>query len=220
MVAGIGEVAVRLVADYGLVVLFVFMFCETSLTFPFVPSELVLPVGAAALISGPASFLAFVLVVTAGATVGSLFAYYVFDRAYQPVIDRYGAYVHVSVDEVERARRWFRRWGESSVCWGRLLPVVRSIISVPAGIAGMHPGKFAVYSATGSGLFATGVAAVVVVGLDVMPSQLVVGWLDEASGQGVAYALANPVPSVAVAGMALFAVLAVRNAYSQWLSLR
>ena len=220
MVAGIGEAAVGLVTDYGLIVLFVFMFCETSLTFPFVPSELVLPVGAAALVTGPASFLAFVLVVTAGATVGSLFAYYVFDRAYQPVIDRYGAYIHVSVDEVERARRWFRRWGESSVCWGRLLPVVRSIISVPAGIAGMHPGKFAVYSAAGSGLFATGVAAVVVAGLDAMPSQLVFGWLGSVFGRGLAYGLTNPVPGVAAAGIALFAVLATRNAYSRWLSTR
>jgi membrane protein DedA with SNARE-associated domain len=214
MVAGIEATATTLVAQYGLLALFVFVFLETSMLFPFVPSELVVPVTAAAFVSGPATFLAFVLAATAGATVGSLFAYYVFDAAHQPVIDRYGAYVHVSDDDLARARRWFRRWGESSVLWGRLLPVLRSVISIPAGIAGMHTGKFAVYSATGSGLFAAGVAALVVTGREVLPSQVLIGWTMTVLDRGVAHALSNPVLAVAVGGLLLFVVLIVRNAYA------
>lgn len=207
----IEEAATTLVAQYGLLALFIFMFLETSLLFPFVPSELVLPVGAAAIVSTPASFLAFVLVVMVGATAGSLFAYYVFDAAHQPLIDRYGSYVRISEREVARARRWFRRYGESSVFWGRFLPVVRSIISIPAGVAGMHAGKFAVYSAVGSGLFATGIAALVVTGRAVLPSQLLLRWSTTLLDRTVTAALSNPVLALAAGGVALFVALIVRN---------
>ncbi|MGQ5515879.1 DedA family protein [Halococcus saccharolyticus] len=207
----LGRTATDLVARYGLLALFVFMFLETSLLFPFIPSELVVPVAAATLVDGPASFAAFVLAATAGATVGSLFAYYVFDAAHQPVIDRYGNYVRVSDDDLVRARRWFRRYGESSVFWGRLLPVLRSVISIPAGIARMHAGKFAAYSGIGSGLFAAGVAALVVTGQEVLPSQLLLRWSTTLLDRAVTAALSNLVFAIAVGGMALFVVLIVRN---------
>jgi membrane protein DedA with SNARE-associated domain len=59
-------------------------------------------------------------------------------------------YVHVSEDRVERSRAWFRRWGQSSVLWGRFLPVLRSVISIPAGVAGMNPTRFGVFTAVGT----------------------------------------------------------------------
>ncbi|WP_049902667.1 DedA family protein [Halococcus agarilyticus] len=216
----IEETATTLLAQYGLLALFVFMFLETSLLFPFVPSELVVPVAAAAIVDGPASFAAFVLVVMAGGTAGSLFAYYVFDAAHQPLVDRYGAYVRVSETDVARARRWFRRYGESSVFWSRLLPVARSVISIPAGIAGMHAGKFAAYSGIGSGLFAAGVAALVVTGREVLPSQLLLGWVTTVLDRAVAFALSNPALAVAAGGAGLFAVLATRNAVADRVSHR
>ncbi|EMA49880.1 DedA family protein [Halococcus salifodinae] len=216
----IEETATTLLAQYGLLALFVFMFLETSLLFPFVPSELVLPVGAAAIVSTPASFLAFVLVVAAGGTAGSLFAYYVFDAAHQPLVDRYGAYVRVSESDLSRARRWFRRYGESSVFWGRLLPVVRSVISIPAGVAGMHVGTFALYSAVGSGLFATGIAALVVTGRAVLPSQLLVQWSTTLLDRAVTAALSNPVFAIAAGGVGLFAVLIARNALTRHVPIR
>jgi membrane protein DedA with SNARE-associated domain len=218
MVAGIGGMATALVAQYGLLALFVFVFLETSMLFPFIPSELVLPFAAALLVSNPATFLAFVLAAAAGGTVGSLFAYFVFDAAHQPVIDRYGASVRVSEEDIERAGRWFRRWGESSVFWGRLLPVLRSVISIPAGLAGMHRGKFAVYSGTGTGLFAAGVAALVVTGREVLPSQLLIQWTVTLFERAVAAVLAYPPLAVAVVGLLLFVVLIARNYSARLLS--
>ncbi|WP_435076473.1 DedA family protein [Halococcus sp. AFM35] len=215
MLAGIEGTATALLAQYGFFALLVFAFLETSLLFPFVPSELVVPVAAALLVTGPASFLAFVLAVMVGATVGSLFVYFVFDAAHQPVIDRYGTYVSVSTDDIERASGWFRRWGESSVFWGRLLPVLRSIISIPAGIAGMGVGRFTVYSAGGSGLFAAGVAALVLTGRELVPSQLLFGWLGGQFDRGVTVALANPVLAVAGFGLGLFFVLFARNSWGE-----
>jgi membrane protein DedA with SNARE-associated domain len=211
MLAGIEGTATTLLAQYGFLALFIFAFLETSLLFPFVPSELVVPVAAALLVTGPASFLAFVLALMGGATAGSLFVYFVFDAAHQPVIDRYGKYVSVSTDDIERASGWFRRWGESSVFWGRLLPVLRSIISIPAGIAGMGVGKFAIYSAGGSGLFAAGVAALVFTGREVLPSQVLLAWFGEGFDRAVAGAFANPVLAIVGVGLGLFVALFARN---------
>lgn len=161
MPGGLTQTALDFIAQYGYLALFVFAFLETSMVFPFLPSELVLPVAAGLLVDSPVTLGAFALVVAAGTTVGSLFAYVVFDTAGVRAADRYGQYVRVSQTDVDRSRRWFRRWGEGSVFWGRLLPVLRSVISIPAGFAGMNRAKFAAYSAGGSLLFSLGVGALV-----------------------------------------------------------
>lgn len=209
-----------LITQYGLLVLFMFMFFETSMTFPFVPSELVIPVAAVALISSPLSFALFVLAAAAGSVVGSLFAYYVFGTASHWLLDRYGSAIHVSEQDHKRAERWFRRWGEFSVFWGRLLPVLRSVISIPAGIANMNSGKFAVYSGAGSGLFAAVVAAFVVTGQRVLPTQLLIQWTVTLLERIVAFGLANLPLTVVVCGLSLFAALLARNACAERLSFR
>jgi membrane protein DedA with SNARE-associated domain len=198
-------------------VLFMFMFFETSMIFPFIPSEFVIPVAAVALVSSllSLSFALFVLAAAAGAVVGSLFAYYVSGAATHWLLERYGPSIHVSEQDAARAERWFRHWGESSVFWGRFLPILRSVISIPAGIARMHVGKFAVYSGAGSGLFAAVVAAFVVTGREVLPTQLLIQWTVTLLNQTVASAIAYPPLTVAVAGILLFAVFAARNAFTK-----
>lgn len=96
--------------------------------------------------------------------------------------------------------------------WGRLLPVLRSVISIPAGIAGMSMTKFTIYSAGGSGLFAAGVAALVLTGREVLPSQVLFAWLAGQFDRAVTVALTNPVLAVGVGGLALVGVLLIRNA--------
>ncbi|MFH5801088.1 DedA family protein [Haladaptatus sp. CMAA 1911] len=140
------------------------MFLETSMVFPFLPSELVVPFAAGLLVTSGPTLVAFALVAATGATIGSLFAYHVFGTAGATVAERYGEYVHVSQDEIDRSRRWFRRWGESSVLWGRLLPVLRSIISIPAGFTEMNRSRFTAYSFIGAFLFNVGVGLVVYYG--------------------------------------------------------
>jgi membrane protein DedA with SNARE-associated domain len=161
MLDGIAHTVIGLVEKYGFIVVFLFMFLESSMLFPLLPSELVLPSTAAVLVTNPLTFGLFVLTATAGATTGSLFAYYVFGGTSHVALEHYGEYVRVSDAEIDRAQRWFHHWGESSVFWGRFLPILRSVISIPAGFAEMAAGKFVVYSASGSLIFTAGVAALV-----------------------------------------------------------
>lgn len=161
---GLGRRAVAAFQQYGYAALFAFMFLETSLLFPFIPSEVAVPVAAALLVGSTVALLPFVLVAAAGATAGSLVAYRLFGEAGAAAVERYGRYVHVSESDVHRAQRWFDRWGTHSVFWGRLLPGLRSLISVPAGFARMDVTRFALYTAAGSGIFAAAVGGLVYYG--------------------------------------------------------
>lgn len=138
------------IRQYGFVALFVYMLLETGMVLHFAPSELVVPFAAAILVTGPLTFGVFVLVATLGSTLGALFVYVIFRRYGVRAIDRYGRYVHIDREDLDRSQNWFERWGETSVFWGRLLPVLRAAISIPAGLAEMDVKKFTVYSAVGS----------------------------------------------------------------------
>jgi membrane protein DedA with SNARE-associated domain len=155
------ETALALVRTYGLLALFVFTFLESSMLFPVLPSEAVVPVAAAVVVVDPASFGLFVAVATAGATIGAVFAFEVLGEGATRTLDRLGRYARVDEESLGYAQRWFRRYGQSSVLWGRLLPVLRSVISVPAGVAGMDRRRFIAYSAVGSAAFYAAVAGVV-----------------------------------------------------------
>src|SRR5207247_1694544 len=74
----------------------------------------------------------------AGCVVGSLVAYAVGARGGRPAIERWGRFVLLGHRELELAERWFARWGRQTVFWARLLPVVRTFIALPAGIAQME----------------------------------------------------------------------------------
>ena len=147
--------ALDLVRLYGPLALCLFTFLEASMLFPLLPSEVVVPAAAALLVVDTASLLVFVAAASVGGIVGAFVPFLVF--AHPDVRENrwLGARIRVSEDRVTRARRWFRRWGQSSVCWGRFLPVLRSVVSIPAGLAGMNPVRFGVYTATGTiGFFA------------------------------------------------------------------
>lgn len=165
MLEGLGQTALDFVSKYGYVAVALFTFLEASMLFPLLPSEVVLPGAAALLVGGPLSFALFVAAIVVGTTAGSLFAYHVFGERGRSALEGRGGRLDVSESKVERSRDWFQRWGESSVLWGRLLPVVRSVISIPAGFAGMARWKFTLYSAVGATAFGVGVATLVRTGL-------------------------------------------------------
>jgi membrane protein DedA with SNARE-associated domain len=85
-----------------------------------------------------------------GCNVGSTVAYYVAAVGGRPVLDRWGKYVLISPAELERTDRFFARYGSATVFFGRLLPVVRTFIAFPAGLARMPMLKFQVYTFLGS----------------------------------------------------------------------
>lgn len=161
----LADTILQFVEQYGYLALFVFVFLESSMLFPFAPSELIVPAAAGLLVDGPASFLLFVAVAAAGTVVGSVIPYYLGHEG-QEMLERYGRYVRVSEDEVERAGKWFHRWGETAVLWGRLLPVLRSVISIPAGFSEMDHARFLAYTAVGAVLFNALVAGLVFFGQD------------------------------------------------------
>ena len=139
------------IATYGYLAVFLLMVAESA-CIP-VPSELIMPLGgalAAGAVAGHRLSLALVIVAgVAGNVVGSYIAWAVGRWGGQPALRRWGGRVWLREDHLEAANRWFDRYGPRAVLIGRLLPVVRTFISLPAGIAGMRPLRFGVYTTIG-----------------------------------------------------------------------
>jgi membrane protein DedA with SNARE-associated domain len=129
------------------------------------PSELILPfagflVGNPASVEpmthGPWSFWLVVIAATIGNVLGSLIAYAIGAWGGRPVLERYGRYVLIRTEEIDTAERFFAKWGSQTAFFSRFLPVVRTFISFPAGVARMPLGRFVVYSAAGAFLWSVG----------------------------------------------------------------
>lgn len=118
------------------------------------PSEIIMPVAGWMLIADKglgAEYLALAgLCGAVGNVIGSVVAYWVGARGGRPFLNRYGKYILISHHDIERADHWFDRYGDRIVFLSRLLPVVRTFISFPAGIARMKMGKFVLYTFLGS----------------------------------------------------------------------
>lgn len=87
---------------------------------------------------------------TAGSVAGALFGYGIGAWGGRPILDRWGRYVGIGADDLERADRWFSRWGSWAVFLGRMVPLVRTFVSYPAGISRMPIGRFLLFSTLGS----------------------------------------------------------------------
>ena len=85
-----------------------------------------------------------------GNTVGSLASYAIGAYGGRPLVERYGKYVLISAHDLELADRWFAKYGEATVFFSRMLPIVRTFISVPAGIARMPLWRFTLFSILGA----------------------------------------------------------------------
>lgn len=85
-----------------------------------------------------------------GNTIGSLVSYSIGRAGGRPLLERYGRYVLISRHDLDTADRWFARWGEATVFFSRMLPLVRTFISVPAGVARMPLWRFVLFSAAGA----------------------------------------------------------------------
>jgi membrane protein DedA with SNARE-associated domain len=123
------------------------------------PSELILPLGGFMVSDGsqiepltgqPWNFWIVVVVATIGNTLGSLIAYAIGAWGGRPFLERYGKYMLIREHELEAADQFFARYGSATVFIGRLLPIVRTFISFPAGVARMPIGKFILYSTLGA----------------------------------------------------------------------
>jgi membrane protein DedA with SNARE-associated domain len=141
----------QFIASYGVLAVFLLMTAESA-CIP-IPSEVIMLLGGAlsagAVAGAHPSLLAVCVAGVAGNVVGSYLAWAVGRFAGPAAVRRFGRYVWLREHDLERAEEWFARRGALSVCVGRLLPVVRTFISLPAGTAGMPALRFGLYSAVG-----------------------------------------------------------------------
>jgi membrane protein DedA with SNARE-associated domain len=143
------------IEDYGYLAVFVLMVLESA-CIP-IPSEVTMLFGgaaanatfAASLQARPLNFLLVGFLGTVGNLVGSWIAYAVGRAGGRPLVERWGRFVFLREHELDRAEAWFAEHGEAAVFVSRLLPVVRTFISLPAGVAEMPPGKFTAYTFAG-----------------------------------------------------------------------
>jgi membrane protein DedA with SNARE-associated domain len=114
------------------------------------PSEIIMPFSGYLVSTGQFSIWGVTLAGAVGNVIGSVVAYYAGVWGGRPFVERYGPYLLVSRRDLELADRWFAKYGEAAVLISRMLPVVRTFISLPAGIARMHFPRFVIFSFVGA----------------------------------------------------------------------
>lgn len=128
-----------------------------------IPSEVTMPLSGWLLVQakGGSAFDAIMLgglVGGLGCTLGSIISYALGAYGGRALLDRYGKYLMISHHDLETADRWFARWGDWTAFLSRLLPIVRTFISFPAGVARMRVSTFVIYSFVGSFIWCGGLA--------------------------------------------------------------
>lgn len=128
-----------------------------------VPSELIMPAAGWFLIRDQGRGWEWVILAglfgALGNTIGSWIAYEVAAYGGRPLLERYGRYLLISHHDLDRADAWFRRYGAPAAFFSRVLPVVRTFISIPAGVARMNRGSFLLLTFVGSFLWSVALAA-------------------------------------------------------------
>lgn len=114
------------------------------------PSEVIMPFSGYLASQGRFSLWAVSLAGAVGCTIGSAIAYAAGAWGGRPFIEQYGRYLLISPKDLERADAWFARYGLAATLISRLLPVIRTFISLPAGVARVRPGLFLLYAFVGS----------------------------------------------------------------------
>lgn len=147
-----GDWTIRLIDETGYVGIFLLMFLET--VFPPIPSEVIMPIAGVRAAQGPLTLWGVIASGTAGAMLGNLFWYalarVIGMRRFRPFIEKYGRWLTMDWDDVEKAERMFGRFGGLIVSLGRMLPTVRSVISIPAGLLSMRLKSFFLWSTLGT----------------------------------------------------------------------
>jgi membrane protein DedA with SNARE-associated domain len=114
------------------------------------PSEIILPLAGWMVSRQVFTLWGATLAGTLGCVVGSVVAYWVGVIGGRPLLERYGRYVLISTRDLDRADSWFGSYGEAAIFFSRMLPVIRTFISLPAGIARMNFSRFVLYTGLGS----------------------------------------------------------------------
>jgi membrane protein DedA with SNARE-associated domain len=154
------------IGDYGLYAVFVLMLVDAVLP---AASEVVMVYGGAlasgafvgqdvvlfgrTIEEGLPAYLAIALAGTIGYTIGAVGGWAIGLYGGRPYLERHGRWLHLNEAKLERAERWFDRWGDRAVFLGRLTPVVRSFVSVPAGVFEAKLGRYTLLTLLGSAIW-------------------------------------------------------------------
>lgn len=114
------------------------------------PSELIMPFAGYLVYEGAMKLLWVATAGAIGCNLGSLVAYEIGYYGGRPLVEKFGSYILLSRRELDWADRFFGRWGDAAVFVARLLPIIRTFIALPAGVARMPRGKFHIYTFLGS----------------------------------------------------------------------
>jgi membrane protein DedA with SNARE-associated domain len=144
----IGNLIVSVISTTGYPGVVILMAIESA-CIP-LPSEVIMPFSGYLVLAGRFKLLWVGLAGAAGCNLGSIVAYYVGAMGGRPLAEKYGRYLLVSRRDLDRADRFFARYGDGTVFFARLLPIVRTFIALPAGIARMNFLRFNVYTFLGS----------------------------------------------------------------------
>jgi len=147
----IGGFALTTIAQLGYFGIFFLMMLE-SMVVP-VPSEFVMPFAGFLIIQGSFNFALVIVASTLGSITGSLIFFYIGKTGGHTLVERYGKYVLVDSNDVRKTEKWFQKRGELTVFLARLVPVIRHLISLIAGIGKMDVKKFSVYTIIGAALW-------------------------------------------------------------------
>lgn len=162
MLEVLSNIIISFIQQSGYLGVFILMTVESALI-PF-PSEVTMPFAGFLAQQGVLSFWPVVLAGTIGNLIGSLIAYglgyFLEETVILTLIARYGKLLLITEHEYMRARSWFNKYGSSIAFFSRLLPAVRTFISLPAGLAEMNLWKFSIYTTLGSFLWSLFLTAV------------------------------------------------------------
>jgi len=115
-----------------------------------IPSEVILPFAGAFLAHSQMDLILLATVASIASNIGSAIAYWIGDKGGRPMVERYGSYVLLSEGDLNRVEHFFTRFGSIAVLVGRMLPIIRTFIAFPAGVAKMNKTRFHVYTFIGS----------------------------------------------------------------------
>lgn len=122
------------------------------------PSEIIMPFSGYLVSTGEMNLWLVGLAGAVGCMLGSIVAYYAGAWGGRPFIEKYGKYILISHHDLDLADRWFQRHGDITIFVGRLLPVIRTFIAFPAGVARMNLWRFNLYTFVGSYIWSVGLA--------------------------------------------------------------
>lgn len=141
----------QFILDWGYLGIFIMMAFEST-ALP-IPAEIVIPPAAYWTAQGRLSMTGVILAATLGSYAGSTASYWIALKLGRPLFDKYGKYVFLSPKKIEAAERWFESYGAGGIFVARLLPVIRHLISIPAGLFRMNFKKFSMMTIAGAFIF-------------------------------------------------------------------